>query len=327
MSLRKTSAAASAPGKIILFGEHFVVYGSHAILASINRRIKVNVCLNKAQTINIRSNLGIMGSYKDSEFILVKGGEKAKEILDLIFKCVSRVLSERRQNLGININLISEIPYGVGLGSSAACCVATVAAVDSLFHEPNKQWICVKAVECERLVHKNSSGADCYISVFGGLIYYIKDEGFKKIKTKKDSTLIIVNTGMKHSTGDLVSLVKKFRDQNVLLFIELTSYADTICQQALTAINNGDEKKLGELMNENHALLQQIGVSHRKIDHAVQSCIRNGALGAKLTGAGGGGSMIALIPNENKMRIISEIEKSKFECIPVTFDYNGLIIY
>jgi mevalonate kinase len=59
----------------------------------------------------------------------------------------------------------------------------------------------------------------------------------------------------------------------------------------------------------------------------VQSCIRNGALGAKLTGAGGGGSMIALIPNEDKMRIISEIEKSKFECIPVTFDYNGLITY
>ena len=115
MSLRKTSASASAPGKIILFGEHFVVYGSHAILASINKRIKVKVCLNKNHTINIMSNLGIVGSYKDSKFTLVKGEKKGKEILDLIFKCVSSVLSERKQNLGININLISEIPYGVGL--------------------------------------------------------------------------------------------------------------------------------------------------------------------------------------------------------------------
>jgi mevalonate kinase len=327
MSLRKTSAAASAPGKIILFGEHFVVYGSHAILASINKRIKVNVSLNKNHTINIMSNLGIIGSYKDSEFTLIKGGKKAKEILDLIFKCVISVLSERKQNLGIDINLISNIPYGVGLGSSAACCVATVAAVDSLFHEPNKQWICVKAVECERLVHKNSSGADCYISVFGGIMYYIKDDEFKKIKAKKDSTLIIVNTRMKHSTGDLVSLVKKLRDQNVLFFIDLTSHADTICQQALTTINNGDEKKLGELMTENHTLLQQIGVSNRKIDRAIQICIKNGALGAKLTGAGGGGSIIALIPNEKKTRVISEIEKNRFECFPVKFDYSGLITY
>jgi mevalonate kinase len=327
MSLRKTSATASAPGKIILFGEHFVVYGSHAILASINKRIKVNVSLNKNHTINIMSNLGIIGSYKDSEFTLVKGGKKAKVILDLIFKCVSSVLSERKQNLGININLISDIPYGVGLGSSAACCVATVAAVDSLFREPNKQWICVKAVECERLVHKNSSGADCYISVFGGIMYYVKDEEFKKIKAKKDSTMIIVNTRMKHSTGDLVSLVKKLRDQNVLFFIDLTSHADNICQQALTTIKNGDEKKLGDLMTENHALLQQIGVSNRKIDRAIQICIKNGALGAKLTGAGGGGSIIALIPNEKKMRVISEIEKNRFECFPVKFDYNGLITY
>ena len=327
MNLRKTSATASAPGKIILFGEHFVVYGSHAILASINRRIKVSVYLNKTQTINIKSNLGIIGSYRNSEFTLIKGGENAKEILDPIFKSVSCVLSERKQNLGMDISLISEIPYGVGLGSSAACCVATVAAADSLFCEPNKQRICAKAVECERLVHKNSSGADCYISVFGGLMYYIRNKGFKKIRSKKDLTLAIVNTGTKHSTGDLVSLVKKFRDENMLLFIDLTSYADTICQKALAAINSGKEKKLGELMNENHALLQQIGVSHRKIDQLVKVCIDNGALGAKLTGAGGGGSMIVLITDENKMKVISELKRNRYECIPVKIDYSGVTTY
>ena len=183
------------------------------------------------------------------------------------------------------------------------------SAVDSLFHKPEKQWICTKAIESERLVHKNSSGADCHVSTFGGLMSYIKKKGFNKIESRKDLSLIVVNIGIKHSTGSLVSSVKKFKDENVLLFKDLSSYADDICQKAVSAINVGDEEKLGKLMNENHALLQQLGISHRKIDQMVNICVENGALGAKLTGAGGGGSMIALIPTENKLKIISEIQK------------------
>ena len=82
MILRKTSSKASAPAKIILFGEHFVVYGNYAILASINKRVNVTVNLNKTQTINIKSDLGIMASYTDSKFNLVRGGKNTKEILD-----------------------------------------------------------------------------------------------------------------------------------------------------------------------------------------------------------------------------------------------------
>ncbi|HEY5632105.1 MAG TPA: mevalonate kinase [Nitrososphaeraceae archaeon] len=325
--MRKTSAKASAPAKIILFGEHFVVYDSHAIMAAINRRIHVAVFLNKTQTINITSNLGIIGSYTDSKFNLIKGGKNTKEILDPVYKSAIDVLSEREQNLGIDINVVSEVPYGVGLGSSAACCVATVAAVDSLFHKPDKQWVCSKAVESERLVHKDSSGGDCYISTFGGLIYYSKIKGFKTIETTRDLSLIIVNTGIKHRTGDLVSSVKKFKNDNTSLFKDLSSYADNICQDALTAINIGDEKKLGKLMNENYTLLQQIRVSHKKHDQIAKICFKNGALGVKPTGAGGGGSMIVLIPKEDKIKLTSEIERNSYECIPVKIDYDGLVVY
>jgi mevalonate kinase len=327
MILRKASAKASAPAKIILFGEHFVVYDNPAILASINRRVNVRVNLNKTQKINITSDLGIMASYTDSKFILIKGGRNTKTILDPLYKCARDVLLERKQNLGIDINLISEVPYGIGLGSSAACCVATVAAVDSLFHKPEKQWICAKAIESERLVHKNSSGADCYVSTFGGLMSYTKKKGFNKIESRKDLSLIVVNIGIKHSTGSLVSSVKKFKEWNVLLFKDLSSYADNICKKAVSAINIGDEKKVGKLMNENHALLQQLGISHRKIDQMVNICVGNGALGAKLTGAGGGGSMIALIPTENKRKVISEIKENRYECIPVKIDYDGLLVH
>ena len=327
MILRKTSAKASAPAKIILFGEHFVVYDNHAILASIDRRINVSAYPNKTQTINIKSNLGIIGSYRDSKFNLIKGGKNSKKILDPLYKCVSDVLLERGQNLGIDINLISEVPYGIGLGSSAACCVATVAAVDSLFHEPDKQWVCARAIESERLVHKDSSGGDCYISTFGGLMYYIKEEEFKKIESEKDLSLIVVNLGITHFTGNIISSVRRFKNHNVSLFKDLASCAENICQNALGAINIGDEKELGKLMIENHKLLQQIGVSHKRIDQMINICIENGALGAKLTGAGGGGSMIALVPNEKRLKVISVIENNRCECIPVTIEYDGLLVY
>ncbi|HKG41260.1 MAG TPA: mevalonate kinase [Nitrososphaeraceae archaeon] len=327
MNLERSFAETSAPAKIILFGEHFVVYNKPAILASVTKRIKVGAHLNNSKTINIKSDLGIQGSYKDSNFKLIKGGNDSQTILYPLYASARSVLSERHQILGLDIVVNSEFPYGIGLGSSAASCVATVAAVDSLFHKPDKQYVCDKAIKSERLIHNSSSGADCYISTFGGLMYYKKNEGFNKIYNKKDLSLIIGNTGIRHSTGVLVASVKKFKDKNSSLFNNLSRHAENICKDAFTAITKGDEKKLGKLMIENHTLLQHIGVSHDKIDYLVNLCIENGALGAKLTGAGGGGIMIALVPQEQKLKIISTIEKNGGECIAVEIDFDGLILY
>ena len=327
MNWKKSFAETSAPAKIILFGEHFVVYNKPAILASVTKRIKVGAHLNNSKTINIKSDLGIEASYKESDFNIIKGANDSQTILYPLYESARSVLSERHQILGLDILVNSEFPYGLGLGSSAASCVATVAAVDSLFHKPDKQYVCDKAIKSERLIHNNSSGADCYISTFGGLMYYIKNTGFNKIYCRKDLSLIIGNTGIRHSTGALVSSVKKFKDENSSLFNNLSRRAENICQDAFTAITKGDERKLGKLMRENHILLQQIGVSNDKIDDLVNACVENGALGAKLTGAGGGGIMIALVPQEQKLKIISTIEKNGCECISVEIDFNGLMLY
>jgi mevalonate kinase len=327
MNWEKSFAETSAPAKIILFGEHFVVYNKPAILASVTKRIKVGAHLNNSKTINIKSDLGIEASYKESDFNIIKRANDSQTILYPLYESARSVLSERHQILGLDILVNSEFPYGLGLGSSAASCVATVAAVDSLFHKPDKQYVCDKAIKSERLIHNNSSGADCYISTFGGLIYYIKNTGFNKIYCRKDLSLLIGNTGIRHSTGALVSSVKKFKDENSSLFNNLSRRAENICRDAFTAITKGDERKLGKLMRENHNLLQQIGVSHDKIDYLVNVCVENGALGAKLTGAGGGGIMIALVPQEEKLKLISIIEKNGCECMAVEIDFNGLMLY
>lgn len=342
--IRTTSAVASAPAKIILFGEHFVNYDNPSILAAINHRTKVTVQLNMTRSINIKSNMGLSGFYRQQSFDLLQNtaGEyitigddtieenlRKKKFFEPVYRCVTHVLQNRRQpNLGIDIDLNSPIPTGIGLGSSASCCVATLGAVNALFSKANsKQWIYRNAKECEGLIHKNSSGADCCASTFGGLIYYTKKQGFKKIIPKNKFYFIIANTGTKHSTGDMVSSVKKFKRSNESEFKHTIAHAHDICNDAYLALLTGNETKLGKLMNQNHRLLQRIGVSNVQIDKLVEICTKHGAIGAKLTGAGGGGCIIALLTNkqDKNSRVISKIKSHGYDLINAEIDYDGLL--
>ena len=343
--IRTTSAVASAPAKIILFGEHFVNYDNPSILSAINHRTKVTVQLNMTRSINIKSNMGLSGFYRQQSFDLLQNttGEyitigdddpieenlRKKKFFEPVYRCVTHVLQNMRQpNLGIDIDLNSPIPTGIGLGSSASCCVATLGAVNALFSKANsKQWIYRNAKECERLIHKNSSGADCCASTFGGLIYYTKKQGFKKIIPKKNFYFIIASTGTKHSTGDMVSSVKKFKRSNESEFKHTIADAHDICKDAYLALLTGNDTKLGKLMNENHRLLQRIGVSNVQIDKLVEICTKHGAIGAKLTGAGGGGCIIALLTDkqDKNSRVISKIKSHGYDLINAEIDYDGLL--
>jgi mevalonate kinase len=328
---------ASAPAKVILFGEHFVVYGSPAILAAINKRIFVdaNRMMHSENKIVIRSDIGVAGEYNNNsgEFNALKGGSKAKLVLDPLYSAIRQVLlmrNKKNNNVGIEVSISSRVPPGIGLGSSAASCVATVAAVDSLFQEnPSRQKVCELAMESERLIHKRTSGADCYVSTFGGLMqYYGKSKSFKNIETKGQSLcLVVANTGVNHSTSDLVAGVKKFRDRNRILFKTLLKYASEICLQACTAIESGKCDKIGELMNENQIILQQLGISHDKVRNIIDICSKAGAIGAKITGAGGGGAVIALAASKQEStKIVSRIKEAGYQSFEVEIDYDGLYV-
>ena len=331
---------ASAPAKVILFGEHFVVYGSPAILAAINKRISVNArtIIHDENKIVIRSDIGVAGEYNNNngKFNALEGGSKAKLVLDPLYGAIRQVLlmrnnkKKQKNNVGIEIGISSRVPPGIGLGSSAASCVATVAAVDSLFQKnPSRQKVCELAIESERLIHKRTSGADCYVSTFGGLMqYYGKSKSFKNIETKGQSLcLVVANTGINHSTSDLVAGVKKFRDRNRILFKTLLNYASDICLQACAAIELGKYDKIGELMNENQIILQQLGISHHKVRDIIDICRKAGAIGAKITGAGGGGAVIALAASKQEStKIASRIRAAGYQSFEVEIDYNGLYV-
>jgi len=323
-----TKGRASAPAKVILFGEHFVVYGNPAILASIDRRITVDARATNENEVIIRSDIGISGEYGPSVFTIIQGGIEAKATLDPLHSAIKQVLWARKKKTGIEISISSTVPPGIGLGSSAAACVATVAAVNSLFQKkPSKQKICELAIESERLIHKNSSGADCYVSTFGGLIHYSKAKGFKEIRSKGPLALVIASTGIRHSTGDLVAGVKMFKDRNESLFESCAKQAADICAQAQRALASGKRDRLGALMNENQAILRQIGVSHFKVDDLIDICVRAGALGAKITGAGGGGAVIALAASkQDGAKIASRAEAAGYESFEVEIDRKGLVV-
>ena len=326
---------ASAPAKVILFGEHFVVYGSPAILAAINKRISVDarIIIPNENKIIVRSNIGVAGEYNNNnngKFNALEGGSKAKALLDPLYGAIRQVLLLRnKKNIGIEIGISSSVPAGIGLGSSAASCVATVAAVDSLFEKnPSRQTVCKLAIKSERLIHKRSSGADCYVSTFGGLMqYYGKSKSFKKIETKESLSLVVASTGIKHSTSELVAGVKRFKDTNRTLFESLSKQASDICLQACTAIESGKYDKIGELMNQNQIILQQIGISHHKVHDIIDICRKAGAIGAKMTGAGGGGAVIALAASKQEStKIASHIKAAGYQSFEVEIDYNGLYV-
>jgi mevalonate kinase len=327
---------ASAPAKIILFGEHFVVYGSPAILAAINKRVYVDsyTTIDEEDKIVIRSDIGVAGRYSnDGGFNALEGGMKSKAVLDPIYNAIKQVLllrsKKKKKKIGIEVCISSKVPPGIGLGSSAASCVATVAAVASLFQKnPSRQRVCELAIKSESLIHRRTSGADCYVSTYGGLMqYYSKSKSFKNIEAKGLLSLVVASTGVKHSTSELVAGVKAFKDTNKMLFESLAKQASDICLQAGAAIESGKLDKIGALMNENQILLQQIGISHDKVHDIIDICSKAGAIGTKITGAGGGGAVIALAESKHEStKIASRVKAAGYQSFEVEIDYKGLSI-
>jgi len=328
MNTRINMAVSSAPAKVILFGEHFVVYNNPAIVAAINRRINVAAQLNDKSRVNIKSGENSLSVPLNSNYRYIMSQDNSSISLFPIFKCVEHVFKEKNLvNMGINLEIESQIPYGEGLGSSAASCVSTVAALYSLFSDLNKNQIYETARIMEQNIHTNSSGVDCYVSTFGGIVNFEPDKGFSKIRARKKFTLLIGTSGIKHSTGKVVSQVMEFKQKNSSVFNELSSKAYVICKKAISSMNEGNQSELGNLLTENHKLLCTLGVSHPEIEKLIEICLDNGALGAKLTGAGRGGAVIALIPNESSEEILGKIGRGPGKWILVEFDYDGVIVH
>ncbi|MFH0897245.1 MAG: mevalonate kinase [Candidatus Bathyarchaeota archaeon] len=304
-------AAASAPGKVILTGEHFVVFREPALVMAINRYVYVNVEERKDTAIYISSSLGFSGIFRGDKFRLETGGTGARRVLEPIKISAESTLNSLNERRGLNIHVTSTLPVAAGLGSSGASAVSTVAAVGKLL-EANftKESIVSLATSAERYVHNNPSGVDQSISTYGGIISYKKGEDILHLKINSTIPIVIGNTSFSRNSGKLVDgvQIRKRRLPEVICLI--ISAAGKLTTRAIDALKRGDLEELGLLMDINHGLLTALGVSNEALDKLVYAAKRGGALGAKLTGAGGGGCIIALTyldRREDIAQLISEV--------------------
>ncbi len=302
---------ASAPAKIILFGEHFVVYGEPAIVLAIDKRAYASADVRKDNRIYINSvDLGISGFFEGENFYEECGGQTARRTLEPLKIAIQKILEHSKKNGGVSVKVRSTIPVAAGLGSSAAVAAAVATAVGRLLDlELSEEDIFHISYEAERLVHGTPSGIDPTISTYGGVLLYCKDRGFTQIKVKGEIPLVIGDTGVKRSTGDLVASVHKRSKQYPSIIKPLLKIGGKIAVRAVKALETGNLHELGELMNINHGLLCTVGVSDVSLERLVYAARGANALGAKLTGAGGGGCMIALAKPNNLVHIVDAIER------------------
>ncbi|MCL2157642.1 MAG: mevalonate kinase [Methanobrevibacter sp.] len=311
---------ASAPGKTILFGEHAVVYGEPAIAGAVNRRATVKIKKSTNDLSILKSeDLGF-----EVELDTKKGTYTLKKGKPGIIRYILESLSKGHDHSPIEMDLSLAIPIGSGLGSSAAVTVATLAALYQYHGKKfNKKFLAKQAHEVELKVQGIASPLDTSVSTYGGLVYLSRDKKIVKFKNNSNLSFVIGYT-MKHgNTGKMVKSVKALKNKYPKIFNPIIKTIGEITDEAKVAIVNNDKKRLAELMNCNQGLLDSLGVNTKELSRMVYISRKHGAIGSKLTGAGGGGSIIAYCPGrENQVyRILNKYDNA----IKVNFSREGVI--
>jgi mevalonate kinase len=304
---------ASAPAKIILFGEHFVVYGEPAIVLAIDKRAFARVENRDDNVLHFRStNLDLAGYFEGNSFRIEQGNPREGRIkFEPVKQAVEKVLEKHGKKVGLSIEINSTVPVGAGLGSSAAVVAAATAATNGLLGvNLSREEIFRIAFEAEKFVHGTPSGIDPAISTFGGTLLFQMDTGFKPLEAKVDIPLVIGDTGVERSTRVQVEKVRSLVDKYPRITKSIMKAAREIVLRAIDAFNENDLETLGTLMNMNHALLYGVGVSDESLEWLANAARKAGALGAKLTGAGGGGCMIALAKDERLDQVMEAIQRA-----------------
>ena len=306
---------ASAPGKVILFGEHFVVYGVKAILCSINKRVTVTAEKTSERKISINSKIGKLELEPDKPISEINS--PLKPFYYLANKAVEN------KDTGIHIQIDSEIPLGAGLGSSSACCVAGAAAIFKLFGDISKEEILKLAIEAERTIFENTSGADCTVCTYGGIMEYDKNKGFKKIEHEPNFQLVIINSNIEHSTQSMVSKVKEFENKNKEEFSKLSNLESKLVEDVLKLVKENKIQEIGQKMNQNQEYLENIGISNKELTKMIKIG-QESSFGAKITGSGGGGCIFALTNESNLQNILKKFKDNNYECFSAKIDFKGL---
>ena len=285
----------TAPGKIILFGEHAVVYGKPAIA------IPVSGMRASAWSEPGEGKLTINALDLNEKFTLEN---KSNQFSVLAQALISKT---KQSEPNLTINLTSKLPQGSGMGSSAATSTAVCKALSNyLGVDLEKNKISELVFSAEKIVHGTPSGIDNTVVAYESPVYFIKGKKPMTFDSGRTFHLVIGDTGIESSTKETVGNVRKMWEKEPNLMDRYFDEIENVTKGGKMAIEEGNIEMVGELMNDNHELLNKIGVGHPELEKLVELSIKSGAMGAKLTGGGGGGNMVALAKNAKEQKEICE---------------------
>ncbi|MHA1458285.1 MAG: mevalonate kinase [Promethearchaeota archaeon] len=294
-------------GKTILFGEHFVVYGFPAIASALGSYTTAEVKVVDGKGWDVIDHRPATPGYKEKKY---------NEAMQAIKNVIEHMnIDTRCQKLEITFS--GDLFAASGVGASAAQATSLARALnDSFTLMLNDEKINEAAYEGEKAYHGTPSGIDNTASTYGGLIWFKKNlNGGKNtmeiVNSGKKIPLIIANTAITASTVEVVADVRKLKKANPVRFDKIFSDYHSVAINAKQALLEGDAIRIGKLMNQNHKLLQEITVSSEINDLLVEIALNNGALGAKMTGTGRGGLVIALAENVDVQKNIAKAIEMK----------------
>ena len=312
-------AVASAPAKTILFGEHSVVYDQPAIAGAVNKRAYVEIKESSTDKSILRSydlNFEVELDTENKRYNLIRG---TPGIIRYILEAFYRV----HDHSPIEMTLSSKVPIGSGLGSSAAVTVATLAALYR-YHNIrfNKKSLAHDAHMVEEAVQGVASPLDTLVSTYGGLVYLSRNKKVEHFKTNFNLPFVVGYTTKHGNTGKMVKDVRQLKNNNPKIINPVITAMGNLTNYAKQAILKGDFNKVGELMNINHGFLDVLGVNTLELSRMAYNAREAGAIGSKTTGAGGGGSIIALCPGKAE-EVAREIAKDD-NVLKVKFTKKGV---
>ena len=298
-------------GKTILFGEHFVVHGVPGIVSAVD---------SAADSLVKRAKKGIKVT---DERRVAEGYAEKKKLQQL--ESIERMVVAMDMNpkeVALDIWLGGNLPGFSGLGASAASSVAIARAIAEEFDlELSNEQINDIAYEAEKAYAGNPSGIDNTAATFGGLIWFRKNLAggsnmIEQLSIREPVEIVICNTGIVANTKAMVAGVGERKKSYPKKYTALFKQAEELAFIARKALEAFDLRKVGKLMNVNHRLLQEIEVSCKELNFLVNLALEQGAFGAKLTGGGGGGCMVALTPGkELQETVASAMEQQGFKVL------------
>ena len=298
-------------GKVILLGEHAVVYGRHAIAAPLPLAIRARVEDAREGTTLLIPRWGV-------EQRLQPQTARPGSFLQSVGMLLERLgLAER----SMRIQVAPEMPRAMGLGGSAALAVAVIRALDRHFELGlDDATVCALAFECEKIAHGTPSGIDNTVATYGNAVVYQRGEPalIRPLILKQPLPLVIGLSGSESLTAKMVARVRQAWQQHPARYERIFNEIDLLTQHALDALEAQDLAELGELMNICQGQLNALQVSSREIEELVQLAREHGASGAKLTGGGGGGAVIALCP-DGGARVVQAMRDAGYQALEVSF--------